>query len=433
MDVELDRSLLRVHVNYNNFPAKLWRLINDPQNDSVFWSPNGESVMVDQQRFEDELLSPVKQDAKLFKTSNFTSFIRQLNLYGFRKVYDRSFKDRRRNLHHFHSPFFKQGQPELLVHMKRLTISNKAKMQAGEEVTCRPPRRNHQQSQHNTTDAKRGHTQVSGHFGSVSHHQQMGSDRSPIPPRSWIVPYSDVPPFYSNKGIPVSVIRLNPYNTPHRIQSGPGPLFPQEPKYIPHQLSYPPGFYSPVCQCCTAGFIEADQAGADQTALPYSHYAYYQQNYSVSHHPNSIQTANWPAHLTPESQRGDVNLDRVFQMVDEFQDLPNVHVVRVGSPVNGQHTSSPSLYTLPAASKPEPASPQTVRDQRPSVGAQYIKLESEGHDAEKQGASQLKEDDSASLETSEKVKRRWYRLSCSISVCCFTVPKNTVSQTIKTT
>ncbi len=156
MDVEFDKSLLRVHINYNNFPAKLWRLINDPQNDSVFWSPNGESVIVDQQRFEDELLSPVKQDVKPFKTTNFTSFIRQLNLYGFRKVYDRSFKDRRRNLHHFHNPFFKQGRPELLVHMKRLTISNKAKMQAGEEVTCRPPRRNHQQSQHNTTDANRG-------------------------------------------------------------------------------------------------------------------------------------------------------------------------------------------------------------------------------------------------------------------------------------
>lgn len=119
-------------------------------------------------------------------------------------------------------------------------------------------------------------------------------------------------------------------------------------------------------------------------------------------------------------------------MVDEFQGLPNVHVVRVGTPVNGQHTSSPSLCSLPAASKPDPDSPQSsradtaapspVRDERPSamtcsVGAQYIKLESEGHE----GASQLK-DDSASLDASEKVKRCWYRFSVS----CFTVPKDTV-------
>lgn len=77
-----------------------------------------------------------------------------------------------------------------------------------------------------------------------------------------------------------------------------------------------------------------------------------------------------------------------------------------------------ALCTLPSASKPEPDSPQSsrldtavsspVRDERPSamacsVGAQYIKLESEGHEVEKQGASQLKEDDSVSLEASKKV------------------------------
>lgn len=80
-------------------------------------------------------------------------------------------------------------------------------------------------------------------IGSVSH-QQKGSERSPIPPLHWIFPYSDVPPFYSNNGVPVSVIRFNPYNTPQMVQSNPCALFPQEPKYIPHQLSYPPGFYS---------------------------------------------------------------------------------------------------------------------------------------------------------------------------------------------
>ncbi|KAL1273607.1 hypothetical protein QQF64_026421 [Cirrhinus molitorella] len=410
MDVEFDRSLFKVQINYNNFPAKLWRLINNPQNDSVFWSPNGESLIVDQQRFEDELLSPCKQDAKLFKTTNFTSFIRQLNLYGFRKVFDVPFKDKPRNLHHFHNPYFKQGRPELLVHMKRLTLGNKAKMQSGEEVTSRPPSRNHQQSQHRRCSAD-----PNQHFGSVSH-QQKGSDRSPIPPPSWIFPYSDMPPFYSNKGIPVSVIQFNPYYTPQRVQSSPGALFPQEHKYIPHQLSYPPGFYSPVCQCCTAGFVEAGRVGRDQTALPYSHYAYYPHNYPVSHHHSCIQTANWPAHFTPEShQRGDVNLDRVFQMVDEFQGLPNVHIVRVGTPVKGQHTSSPSLYTLPAASKPEPDSPQSSRmdtaasspakDKQPfamtcGVGTQYTELESEGHDVEMQGASEHKDD--SSLEAPEK-------------------------------
>ncbi|XP_056097178.1 heat shock factor protein 5 [Rhinichthys klamathensis goyatoka] len=396
MDMGFDHSLLQVHINYNNFPAKLWGLTNDPKNNSVFWSPNGDGLIVDQQRFEDELLSPVKQDAKLFKTTNFTSFIRQLNLYGFRKLFDGPSKDRHRNLHHFHNPFFRQGRPELLVHLKRLTISNKAKILAGEEVTCRPPSRVHHQPQPNTTETENtGSAPPYQHISGASH-QLKGFDRSLIPPHSWIVPCRDAPPFYPNKGIPVSVIRSYPYSAPHRVQSSPTALFPQETKYIPHHLSYPPGFYSPVCQGCTAGFMEADRTGGDQTSLSYAaHYAYY-PNYPVSHHHNSIQSSNWAAHGPPESQRGDVNLDTVFQMVDEFQGLPNVHIVRVGTPVKPLHSSSPPLCTLPAGSVSPP------RDERPSVITQFIKLEPEEQELDNPGV-QLSENPSTSLESSKKI------------------------------
>ncbi|XP_043094612.1 uncharacterized protein LOC122344987 isoform X1 [Puntigrus tetrazona] len=198
----------------------------------------------------------------------------------------------------------------------------------------------------------------------------MWSERSPVPPLSWSFPHSDVPPFYSNK-----VIRLNPYNTPHGIQPAPVALFPHEPKYIPHQLTCPPGFYLPVvCQCCTAAFIEGGEA-----ARPYSHYAYYPQNYSLSHDHNSIQSTTWPA----ESQRGDVNLDRVFQMVDELQGLPNIHVARVGSPVNVQRSSSPSADLDP---------PQRSRTDTSTAC----------RESEKQGACQLQEGHSASPEASVK-------------------------------
>ncbi len=111
-------------------------------------------------------------------------------------------------------------------------------------------------------------------------------------------------------------------------------------------------------------------------------------------------------------------------MVDEFQGLPNVHVVRVDTPVNGQHTSSPSLCSVPAASKPDPDSPPSSRAMACSVGAQYIKLESEGHE----GASQLKEDDSASLDASEKVV--WYRfsVSCFKDTACITNYKHDLNE-----
>ncbi|XP_037403405.1 heat shock factor protein 1 [Pygocentrus nattereri] len=70
-----------------NFPvpaflSKLWTLVDDHcTNDLVTWSEDGCSFLVlDEQRFSKELL-PL-----YYKHSNMTSFIRQLNMYGFHKV-----------------------------------------------------------------------------------------------------------------------------------------------------------------------------------------------------------------------------------------------------------------------------------------------------------------------------------------------------------
>uniref|UniRef100_A0A3B5AQE4 HSF-type DNA-binding domain-containing protein n=1 Tax=Stegastes partitus TaxID=144197 RepID=A0A3B5AQE4_9TELE len=80
---------LPLSINPNNFTAKLWRLVNNPANDSICWDGAGEVVVIHQQLFEQQILrpgslSPSSPDA--FKTTNFSSFVRQLNLYGFKKV-----------------------------------------------------------------------------------------------------------------------------------------------------------------------------------------------------------------------------------------------------------------------------------------------------------------------------------------------------------
>ncbi|XP_059827473.1 heat shock factor protein 5-like [Hypanus sabinus] len=155
----MEEFLLSTPINPNNFPAKLWRIVNSPRYRSIRWDPRGEGLIVDQQLFESELLAPIKNISNgaklepntdlLFKTTNFTSFIRQLNLYGFRKLGQGSSEHPVPGelgagdglLHHFHNPSFKQDHPELLINMKRLTSANKAKLAAGLQVNTRPPNR----------------------------------------------------------------------------------------------------------------------------------------------------------------------------------------------------------------------------------------------------------------------------------------------------
>lgn len=104
--------------NVPAFLTKLWTLVEDPQTDELIrWSPNGTSFHVfDQGRFSKEVLP------KFFKHNNMASFIRQLNMYGFRKVVhleEGGLVKPERDDTEFQHPFFIRGQEHQLEHIKR--------------------------------------------------------------------------------------------------------------------------------------------------------------------------------------------------------------------------------------------------------------------------------------------------------------------------
>lgn len=163
--METDESCVKL----NSFPSKLWRLVNDPRISSICWDASEEVILVHQEPFEAEVLSSSNGEMReYFKTTDFTSFIRQLNLYGFKRVcqvFNIPTQQLRSNfftahLYHFHNLNFKRANPELLVNLKPLTVINRVKLAAGIALSSRLSRHCHNRllnsPQKNLTLLKKG-------------------------------------------------------------------------------------------------------------------------------------------------------------------------------------------------------------------------------------------------------------------------------------
>jgi hypothetical protein len=94
------------------FLFKTYELVEDPGTNPILsWGPSGRSFVVYKPtEFARDLLP------KYFKHSNFSSFVRQLNTYGFRKVDTESWE--------FANEHFIKGQPQLLTNITRRKPNN---------------------------------------------------------------------------------------------------------------------------------------------------------------------------------------------------------------------------------------------------------------------------------------------------------------------
>ncbi|KAF9814335.1 hypothetical protein IEO21_05178 [Rhodonia placenta] len=112
----MSMGLLNKPLGTNNFVTKLYQMINDPKSAQfISWTELGTSFVVQNVgEFSRTILG------SHFKHNNFSSFVRQLNMYGFHKINRRTSADVQTWEFSHHK--FLRGRPDLLEEIKRKAL-----------------------------------------------------------------------------------------------------------------------------------------------------------------------------------------------------------------------------------------------------------------------------------------------------------------------
>ena len=106
----------------SSFLVNLHLLVSDASSDHIVrWSAEDNTFLViDQEMFTDQVLP------QYLRHTNFTSFVRMLNLYEFKKTLTR-----KGHMKAFYHPSFQMDRKDLLSHIKRRTRKSKTKKVQG--------------------------------------------------------------------------------------------------------------------------------------------------------------------------------------------------------------------------------------------------------------------------------------------------------------
>uniref|UniRef100_H9G419 Heat shock transcription factor 5 n=1 Tax=Anolis carolinensis TaxID=28377 RepID=H9G419_ANOCA len=113
---------------------------------------------------------------------------------------------------------------------------------------------------------------------------------------------------------------------------------------VPYSQAYYP---AAVLQCCSPSTHMDPLSGCGSpTPSTYTHCSYFQNPSLQSSYPVEFLPSNWSCNASDEAKKTEVNLEAVFQIVDEMHSSPKLEMVKV-EPVDGQGPSVPPCRGQP--------------------------------------------------------------------------------------
>uniref|UniRef100_G1MT05 Uncharacterized protein n=1 Tax=Meleagris gallopavo TaxID=9103 RepID=G1MT05_MELGA len=175
---------------------------------------------------------------------------------------------------------------------------------------------------------------------------------------------------FPDKGIAFPIFQRLPTEVTYTLQSSASPVPLQQvsqaiatspAKYSSYTspLHYSQAYYpTAALPCCSpATHISPLTCCASPTALTYTHCSFFQSPPMQTPYAVEFLPSNWPYH-TDESKKTEVNLEAVFQIVDEMRSSPKAGTVKV-EPVENQWSS-------PQSNRGQPLLADTENDDPPS-------------------------------------------------------------------